>query len=141
MIPSRLIRAIRDELSEDLKNYRYSADGEESKHVGVYFQLSDEQFIDEKKYPLVLIHLTGIDCDNYKQIARIEITVGTYGEEEESFIDLLNISERIRQYLLKHTKLADRFLMLYPLKMQVVPDAPYPFRFAYISTQYTIGTM
>ena len=141
MTPVRLLRALKDEIAEDLKNYRYDSESEESNHVNVYLQLSDENFIDEKKYPLVLINVLGIECDTYMQTARVEITIGTYGEEEEAILDLLNISERIRQYLLKHRKLADRFMMQYPLRMNVVTEQPYPFRFSYIETSYTIGTM
>ena len=141
MTPARLLRALQDELSEDLKNYRYRGDDEESNHVNVYLQLSDENFIDEKKYPLVMVSIRSVECDNYKQFANVEITIGTYGEEEESLIDLLNISERIRQYLLKNIKLANRFLMLYPLRMEILTDQPYPFRFGYITTQYTIGSL
>lgn len=139
MTPVNLLLSLREGISGEIRHYRYDSDDEESKSVGVYLQLSDENFIDEKKYPLVMINIQSIVDNPIDHVANVEITIGTYGEDEFALMELLNITERIRQYLMKNRIISSKFPMRYPIESQIYPDQTYPFRFSYIKVSYVIN--
>lgn len=140
MTPVNLVLSLREELTRELENYRYEADGGDRKHVGVYLQLSDENFIDEAKYPLVMIDIQKIIDAPTDDQAEVEITIGTFGEDDLAVIDLLNITERVRRYLLNNRIIGRKFPIRHPLEIQFVTDQTYPFRFAYIKARYVIAS-
>ena len=145
MTPLNLLRALQSELSQDLANYRLSSEGSENKKIDVYLQLSNEQFNDESRYPLILLSLlrvTDHELDSRRvgmSVAQIEFTVGVYGEEPETYWDLLNILETMRLRLIRRPLIAGKFRLIYPIETEILETMPYPYYFGYMHASFNIG--
>ena len=72
-------------------------------------------------------------------IAEVEFTIGVFGEDSETYVDLLNICEHLRQKLLRDQLIANKFRLQLPIQTEMLADQPYPYQFAYLKTQYSIG--
>ena len=144
MTPINLIKSLKSEVESDLKNIQLSSENE-SKGIGVHLYLSNENFTHEDLYPLILISLLRVEDFQLEStrlsmsIASVELTIGIFGEDSETYIDLLNICEHLRGKLLRDQLIANKFRLQLPIQTEILADQPYPFQFAYIRTQYSIG--
>jgi len=144
MTPVNLLHELKSEIESDLKIFQLSSENE-SKSIGVHIHLANENFTNEDLYPLILISLLKIEDFPLESIrpamsiATVELTIGIFGEDSETYIDLLNICEHLRQKLLRDQLIANKFRLQLPISTEILPDQPYPFQFAYLRTQYSIG--
>ena len=144
MTPLNLIRALRSEVESDLQSFHLSSENE-SKGIGVHLHLANENFTNEDLYPLTLISLLKVEdlplesTRPAMSIAEVEITIGVFGEDSETYMDLLNICEHLRQKLLRDQLIANKFRLQLPIQTEILANQPYPYQFAYLKTQYSIG--
>ena len=144
MTPVNLLHELKSEIESDLKFFQLSSENE-LKSIGVHIHLANENFTNEDLYPLILISLLKIEDFPLESIrpamsiATVELTIGIFGEDSETYIDLLNICEHLRQKLLRDQLIANKFRLQLPISTEILPDQPYPFQFAYLRTQYSIG--
>ena len=144
MTPLNLIRALRSEVEFDLQSFQLSSENE-SKGIGVHLHLANENFTNEDLYPLILISLLQVkdlpleSIRPAMSIAEVEFTIGVFGEDSETYMDLLNICEHLRQKLLRDQLIANKFRLQLPIQTEILANQPYPYQFAYLKTQYSIG--
>ena len=144
MTPLNLIRALRSEVEFDLQSFQLSSENE-SKEIGVHLHLANENFTNEDLYPLILISLLQVkdlpleSIRPAMSIAEVEFTIGVFGEDSETYMDLLNICEHLRQKLLRDQLIANKFRLQLPIQTEILANQPYPYQFAYLKTQYSIG--
>ena len=144
MTPLNLIQNLHEIVLKDVSVYRLESE-RNIKSIGVHLHLANENFTNEDLYPLILISLLRIEdlplesTRPSMSIATVELTIGVFGEESETYMDLLNICEHLRQKLLRDQLIANKFRLQLPIQTEILANQPYPFQFAYIRTQYSIG--
>ena len=143
MTPLNLIQSLKEMILQDLSTFRLQSE-RESKKIGVYLHLANENFTHEDLYPLILISLLKVEDLSLEStrpsmsIATVELTIGVFGEDSETYVDLLNICEHLRQKLLRDQLIANKFRLQLPIQTEILADQPYPYQFAYLKTQYSI---
>lgn len=141
MIPVRLIEALADEIRDATKDYKLKAEGQEDKKVTVYCQhIPDEDFLSDTYYPLVIVSVQEVTDDNEGiSIATVGLTIGVYGDDQEAWMDLLSIMERIRQRVCNEKIIARKYPLVMPTKFETIEAQPYPFWFGYGTLKYRVG--
>lgn len=141
MIPVRLIEALADEIRDATKDYKLKAEGQEDKKVTVYCQhIPDEDFLSDTYYPLVIVSVREVTDDNKGiSIATVGLTIGVYGDDQEAWMDLLSIMERIRQRVCNEKIIARKYPLVMPTKFETIEAQPYPFWFGYGTLKYRVG--
>ena len=141
MIPVRLIEALADEIRDATKDYKLKAEGQEDKKVTVYCQhIPDEDFLSDTYYPLVIVSVQEVTDDNEGiSIATVGLTIGVYGDDQEAWMDLLSIMERIRQRVCNEKIIARKYPLVMPTKFETIEAQPYPFWFGYATLKYRVG--
>ncbi len=143
MIPVELIKSIQAEIQEAVKDYKLAAEGQEDKKVTVYAQhIPDERFESDTYYPLVVAAINkiedgGEDSQQVLSTVTVGLTFGVYGEDENAWVDLLNMMERTRQRLVNNRLLNNRFRLQLPVKWETIEAQPYPFWFGYGTIEYS----
>ena len=149
MTPINLIFSLAAELREATKDYKLLAERQADKKISVYEQyIPTANFESDTFYPLILVQLRSVEDDGENSTATVVITIGTYGGENLSgWRDMLNIAERIRQYLLTHPMIGEKFQYIGPIAFEPViglenptTGRPEPFSFGNIAVRYRIGT-
>ncbi len=146
-----LIKALSNEVRKAASVYKFSSELESDKQVTVYEQeipdtvLDDERDDEEKGscYPLVLVALQSVGddletTDPAPSVAIIGLTIGTYSEDEDAWIDLMNLSETIRSHLLSMPIIANGFRLVSNAEMNFIERQPHPYHFGYISLKYVV---
>ncbi len=145
MVPAGLLKALTDEIRDAVKDYKMLAENQPDKSVTVYMQhIPDENFEEDTYYPLIIVSLQkvrdSIDTDAPEaSTATLGITFGVHGFDPDAWRDLLNLMEHVRQRLLTHRTLVDRYRLLLPLEWETVEAQPYPFWFGYGTVTYTVA--
>ena len=140
MTPYDLICDLRCGLAEHLKSYKLPPQNGQPRPIKVMALKMPANPLDEKLYPLVFIELNGVQDNADKSIAQVLISVGTYSTDEliNGQVDLLNIMQEVRMYLLTH-QLIGAASINYPLSSIVVESDSAEFFFAQIVAEYRIG--
>lgn len=140
MTAIRLVNALAVELREALKNYRSIAENEAEKSVTVYENnLPEGDFESDSYYPFACVEFLNVEDTAEGSTAAVLITVGVYtGARSDKRTDLLNISETIRQYLLGHRVIGERFILELPSYMAVVEERSENFCFANLFFSYKV---
>ena len=144
MTPTNLIKALARELREVLKGFKLLAEYQADRKVRVYEQimpLAEQK--DDTFFPNVLIDLVQIDENGTDSIAIINLNIAVYaGENEEGWQDLLNIMERIRQFILTHPIIDEKFPLEMPATFVPRPPAeqPEPFFYCDCIVRYRLAT-
>ena len=147
-----LIKALSDEVREAASIYKFSSELESDKQVTVYEQeipdtvLDDEREDDEEKgsyYPLVLVALQSVGddletADPAPSVAIIGLTIGTYSEDKDAWIDLMNLTETIRKHILTKNIIADGFRLVSNADINFIERQPHPYHFSYMTLKYTV---
>ncbi len=141
MIPARLIEALADEIRDATKDYKLKAEDQQDKKVTVYCQhIPDEDFFSDTYYPLVIVSVQEVTDDNEGiSIATVGLTIGVYGDDQEAWMDLLSIMERIRQRVCNEKIIARKYPLVMPTKFETIEAQPYPFWFGYGTLKYRVG--
>ena len=121
MTPLKLLQTLQKSLQSATQNFKYGAQHQDAKKISVYLgRLPAQNFETDNFYPMVLVELFGVDEDVEESIAQVLISIWTYaGLENEGYIELLNISENIRKFLLENKILDGEFLLQLPLSFGV----------------------
>lgn len=71
----------------------------------------------------------------------VRLLIGIYDDEPEcqGYQDVLNIQETIRQYLLEHRILANRHLLMMPMKCRLLDAETWPVYFGEMELNYQVG--
>ena len=144
MTPINLIKALARELREVMKGFKLLAEYQADRKVRVYEQimpLAEQK--DDTFFPNVLIDLVQIDENGTDSIAIINLNIAVYaGENEEGWQDLLNIMERIRQFILTHPIIDEKFLLEMPATFvpRPPPEQPEPFFYCDCIVRYRLAT-
>ena len=141
MIPARLIEALAEEIRDATKDYVLKAEGQTDKKLSVYCQhIPDEKFMSDTYYPLVIVSVQNVEDDEQGiSTATIGLTIGVYGEDEQAWMDLLSIMERIRQRVCLQRIKDRKYALVLPNKWETVEAQPYPYWYGYATLKYRIG--
>ncbi|MCI6870075.1 MAG: hypothetical protein MR853_05030 [Selenomonadales bacterium] len=141
MIPARLIEALAEEIRDATKDYVLKAEGQADKKLSVYCQhIPDEKFMSDSYYPLVIVSVQNVEDDEQGiSTATIGLTIGVYGEDEQAWMDLLSIMERIRQRVCMQRIIDRKYALVLPNKWETVEAQPYPYWYGYATLKYRIG--
>lgn len=135
----RLMEALRDEIKEAVKEYE-TAQPSGTKDVAVYAGFPPERDTPEEQesfiYCLVNKWTDTGDSDQYSTAA-VEIGFNVYHEGEMDA--LANLLEHVRQHLLAHRIVANRYALMLPLKGEIPTQQPYPNWIARIEASYSVG--
>ena len=144
MTPIKLIKALAKELREELKNFKLLAEYQADKKIAVYEQILPlDKFRSDTFYPNIVVYLVRVDEDGDDSIATVNLSIGVYGgENEEGWQDLFNIAESVRQYVLTHPRIGEKFPLVTPIYFAPVPpsEEPEPFFFFDCIIRYRIAT-
>lgn len=136
MTPLNLIEKLTEKLREAVKDFKMVAQEQPPKNVTVYIQnLPDVN--EDSYYPFVVVELVGVTDEAGGSLASVLITCGIFGESADAFKDLLNLSERVRQCILKNRLVGAAALQL-PLEFAPVEKTSVSFQFANFFVQYGI---
>ena len=133
-----LIRALATEVRNALKNYKFEADNHPDKPFTVYEQHVPKAHLENRKgqyHPLVAVTLDSIE-DEEMTVAELGLTFGVYGEDNTTWIDLINSMETVRLKLLTQQTLAGKYRLLKPMEMTVAEVQPVPFFYGLITVRY-----
>lgn len=146
-----LIKSLAAEIRDASKSYTFSSELERDKEITVYAQeipdtILDDERDDEEKgsyYPLILVALQSVGDDletaePAASVALVGLTIGTYGEDGQSWIDLMNLSETIRRHLLSKPIIANGFRLVSNVEMNFIERQPHPYHFGYMSLKYVV---
>lgn len=146
MIPARLVMALRAEIADAVKDYKMEAENQEDKKVTVYAQhIPDEDFEDDTYYPLIIVSLQKVKDEEQtparpdSSTATVGLTFGVHGFGKDTWRDLLNLMEHVRQRLLRKRTIADLYRLSLPLEWEAIEAQPYPFWFGYGTATYTVA--
>lgn len=108
-----------------LKNY--SSSDYESNFPCVIVQLGEMNDVEERSK-------THSTCD-------VRLLIGIYDDAPEcqGYQDVLNIQELIRQYLLEHRILANRHLLMMPMKCRLLDSETWPVYFGEMNLLFQVG--
>ena len=124
MTPLRLLQSLQKNLREACEHFKFVAQYQDDKKISVYLgRLPAQNFEEDNFYPCVLVELFGVTDDVEESIAQVLLTVWTYaGLENEGFIELLNISEQIRKFLLTNKILTGEAVLQLPLEYGIAEN-------------------
>lgn len=144
MTPRNLIKALAKGLREVLKDFKLSAEYQADRKVRIYEQIMPiAEAANDTLIPSVLIYLMQVYEDGTDSTATVNFNVAVYGgENEEGWQDLFNIAERVRQFVLTHPIIDDKFCLELPATFAPRPPSEQPEPFFYFDciVQYRIAT-
>ena len=144
MTPINLIKALAKELRELLKDFKLAAEYQADRKIRVYEQIIPlAESRTDTFFPNVVVYLVRVDEDGEDSIATVNFSVAVYGEEnEQGWQDLFNIAEKIRQFVLTHEIIGEKFKLEMPIYFAPVPpsEQPEPFFYFDCMTRYRIAT-
>ena len=99
----------------------------------------------ESNFPCVLVRLE--DCTDSEEgripasLVKVRVVCGIYDESSEctGYLEILKMQEMIRQDLLEHRILAQRFLLRMPLVSRLLEADTWPVYYGEQELQYAIG--
>ena len=141
MTPVGLIEALSTELEQATANFKFIAEQQPPKRVRIYrHSVPTDEFELDSFYPLVVVEfLTAEDTDEGSIISLL-ITAGTYHEErrDDFWREHFNLVETIRQYILGHRVIGNKFILTLPIQYGVVEQQTENFMFSNFFVQYLI---
>ncbi|MFH5187112.1 hypothetical protein ACHHV8_33520 [Paenibacillus sp. TAB 01] len=101
-------------------------------------QQSGSENVSDFPYIIVRI-LDGQDQD--ESIVRIKLLFGIFSRDDNGFVDVLNLMEKVRQSLLKDRVVDNRYRLELPYKWKLFEDQPYPEWIGEADTTWMIPTI
>jgi len=87
-------------------------------------------------FPWVIVRYIEDDDTEESNMATVKIMAGTYSEDPQNgWRDALNVITRIKQELLKHPTVKERFRIEKPIKTELPEEQPYPEWVAWMTFQ------
>lgn len=149
MVENELTRAIRELVSEAVKNFalptkpeRGFAEGELRAPKVVNGYLPPKRSGQDDDFPFVLVRADEGATEQDSTEVRVSIIVGTYSEEYDGHEYCLNVMSRIRTALcsLPGMVLANRYRLKHPIKWSTYAEQPYPYWQLDMQTMWDIRT-
>lgn len=128
------------ETGDAVKNYRLHGDRDPPDGVTIFKQyIPVERFEqnDGRYHPFILIALRSIE-DAEQTEAEIGFTFGVYGEEDETWQDLLNLMETVRLRLLARRMIGRRYRLVDALISDINEVQPAPFYYGEMVGRYVM---
>ncbi|AKL95013.1 hypothetical protein CACET_c15640 [Clostridium aceticum] len=144
MIVTFLQDCLIKELQDILGGMLFKNSRDERVPINIYSQYlpAKEDEDDEQHYPYIIARvLDGDDSEeNQPASCKIMLIIGLYDEDDryQGYKDVMNVIEKIRQFLLKKRMVAGQFILEYPLQWAVNEEDVYPFYFGGIETNWTL---
>lgn len=133
-----LIKELAAELKDAVKTYRLHGDRDPPDGVTFYQQYIPVERFDDKEgryHPFVLIACRSIE-DGEQSESEIGITVGVYGEDDETWTDLLNLMTALRLRLLSKRIIGRKYRLIDTLISEISEVQPAPFFYGEIIGRY-----
>lgn len=144
MTPIFLITNLTESLREVVKSYELLAENQPNKKVSVYaHDLPHGKFAEDTFYPCVIVTLLSVEDTETDTVATVQFTICTYaGEMGSDWRDMLNIAERIRQFLRTTDILTEKYIREYPIGFEPVNlmDQPSPFILGRMACRFRISS-
>lgn len=110
-------------------------------HIG-YLPKKTHVNVEENEFPFVILRpLEGEDSDHETGFATIKLLFGTKSDDDEGFIDVLNVMERVRIALLKKRVLDQRYRLELPYKWKFHEEQPEPEWIGEATTKWLLPTV
>ena len=99
----------------------------------------------ESNFPCVIVQLGEMadveENSRTHSTCNVRLLIGIYDEASEcqGYQDVLNIQELIRQYLMEHRILANRHLLMMPMKCRLLDAETWPVYFGEMDLLYQVG--
>ena len=144
--PIDLIKTLAKEFRTVLKDFNLEAEYQENKFVTVYEQaLPLPNFEHDTFFPYVVVSVEKVIDDDFESYVLVVVSIGVYGGDDEGgWQDLLNIAERLRQYLMINSVVCDKFVRVLPCEFTFEGSADEkgarPFYLGDIALLYKIAT-
>lgn len=135
-----LIKALAAEIRDAVKNYRLHGDRDPPDGVTIYQQyVPIERFeqADGRYHPFILIALREVE-DGEQSEAGIGLTFGVYGEDDETWQDLLNLMETVRIRLLQVRLMWKKYRLIDTMETEIGDLQPAPFFYGEMRLKYWV---
>lgn len=131
MIEQELARNLREFIKDAVKDFRLPVENEKDnprapKIINGYLPPKHSEKGDD--FPFVLVRPEGATSDMGETEVTVAIIIGCYTEEYDGHEYCLNVMTRIRNALtsMKDGRLADKYVLNFPIKWDIVPEQPWP---------------
>lgn len=134
----RLIKALSEEVRDAVKGYRLHGDRDPPDGVTIYRQfIPIERFEreDGRYHPFILTALRTVE-DGEQTEMEAGLTFGVYGEDDETWVDLLNLMETVRLRLLSKRVIGRRYRLIDTLTSEINELQPAPFFYGAMMLRY-----
>lgn len=145
MTPLILIETLVKNLRDVLKNQILAAEYQPAQQVQIFaHDLPRGDFENNTFYPCVIVTLKSVEDEGENSIATVTLTIGAYSNDlGNDWRDMLNIAEKIRQFILTHPIIGNFFYLVEPVAFEpvtaeTVKDAD-PFVFGIIAVRYKVA--
>ncbi len=147
MIPINLLDGLRDFIQKQVSGYEYSykrADGSvDMKTPKVYSGYLPVRTRHDLEFsPFIIVKLKKINDNDDISTADIRIIFTTHDDDDvDNWRSQFNLMEHVRQALLKHRTIANKFRLELPVVSEAseYSQSPYPEGYGTIETTYQIG--
>lgn len=99
----------------------------------------------ESNFPCIIVRLEDMtdleERSRTHSICNVKLLIGIYDDKPEcqGYVDVLDIQEAIRSYLLEHRILCSKHLLVMPVKCRLLDNDTWPVYFGEISLAYQVG--
>lgn len=146
MIPINLLDGLRDFIQKQVAGYEYSfkrADGSiDMKNPKVYIGYSPVRIQNDLEFsPFIIVKLKKINDNDDISTADIRIIFNKHDDDADNWRSQFNLMEYIRQALLKHRTIANKFRLELPVVSEAseYSQSPHPEGYGIIEITYQIG--
>jgi len=148
MTATDLVTALADELRRATANVKlpfehHDAESLKLVPVNVYEQfLPREAFNDDSYYPLILVEWLAtadeLNGTSAKSEATVGLSLGVFAGESWGWKDALHLTEVVRQHLLSHRVIGQKFRLQGDVNWEVSQEQPQPFFYTYATMTYSL---
>jgi len=143
MTPLILVETLADNLRKLLQDKTAMTEYQGEKAIQVFeHDIPRGDFENNAFYPCVIVTLKNVEDEGDNSFATVALTVGAYSDDTgNDWRDMLNIAEKIRQFLLTNPILSKRFRLELPIAFEpITTEQPEPFVFGIIAARYLVAT-
>ncbi|PWK16065.1 hypothetical protein [Tumebacillus permanentifrigoris] len=122
-----LMKAIQSFLQENVREFSFETNEQTEKAPAVVLHgLPPKGEKDTPDFPFIIVRLLEGESNDSGSKAQVKLIFGTYSEDFDGIIDLMNLMERVEQALFKKGILEKRYRIENPFKWKVPEEQPAP---------------